>query len=93
MCIVDTFMQDAVWSHLRQVLRCLIATAPKAGKLLDALAGAFGSCFGAADGRNPAPGMVNPINNGIKHLSTGAGCLEIHSITVHRKVFVNHAMI
>jgi hypothetical protein len=32
-------MQDAAWYHLRQVLRCLTATAPKAGKLLDAVAG------------------------------------------------------
>ena len=62
-------------------------------RLAVAVAPAEVVCFGAADGRNPAPGMVNPINNGIKHLSTGAGCLEIHSITVHRKVFVNHAMI
>ena len=32
---------------------------------------------GAVDGRNPAPRWMveNPINNGINHLSTGAGFL------------------
>jgi hypothetical protein len=44
------------------------------------------------DGRNPAPWMVKPLDNGINHVSTSAGCRNHPQHQVYVDDFLNGAI-